>query len=70
MQNSIPYTPQQNGVAERKNRYLMEMARCMLIEANMEKTFWGEAVVTNCELYSKYGTVTNNQRNSFRKMEW
>lgn len=42
---TAPYTPQQNGVAERKNRTLIEMARCMLIESGMAKTFWGEAVI-------------------------
>ena len=30
MQHSIPYTPQQNGVAERKNRSLKEMETCMM----------------------------------------
>ena len=30
MQHSIPYTPQQNGVAERKNRSLKEMSTCMM----------------------------------------
>ena len=30
MQHSIPYTPQQNGVAKRKNRSLKEMATCMM----------------------------------------
>lgn len=38
--------PQQNGTAERKNRTLMEMARCMLIDAALPDTFWGEAVAT------------------------
>lgn len=42
---TAPYTPQQNGAAERKNRTLIEMARCMLLEAGMAKTFWGEAVI-------------------------
>lgn len=42
---TAPSTPQQNGVAERKNRTLIEMARCMLIGSGMAKTFWGEAVV-------------------------
>lgn len=42
---TAPSTPQQNGVAERKNRTLIEMARCMLIESGMAKTFWGEAVI-------------------------
>lgn len=43
-QRTAPYTPQQNGVAERKNRTLIEMARCMLLESGLDKKFWGEAV--------------------------
>lgn len=43
-QCTAPYTPQQNGVAERKNRTLIEMARCMLLDSQCEKKFWGEAV--------------------------
>lgn len=46
MQLTAPYSPQQNGVAERKNRYIMEMARTMLIDAKMAKEFWDEAVHT------------------------
>lgn len=46
MEYTAAYSPQQNGVAERKNRSLMEMARCMLIEADMENKFWAEAVST------------------------
>jgi len=39
-QLTTPYTPQQNGVSERRNRYVMEMARCMLHEKVMPKHFW------------------------------
>lgn len=45
-QLTAPYSPQQNGVAERKNRYLVEMARCMLIDSGLDHRFWGEAIVT------------------------
>lgn len=45
-QMSTPYTPQQNGMAERMNRTLMERARCMLINAKLQKQYWGEAVAT------------------------
>ena len=38
------YTPQQNGVAERMNRTIMERVRCMLSEANLPYIFWIEAV--------------------------
>lgn len=37
------YTPQQNGVAERANRTLIERARCMMFDANLDKKFWAEA---------------------------
>jgi len=43
---SSPRTPEQNGVAERKNRTLVEMARTMLLESNLPKSFWAEAVNT------------------------
>lgn len=45
-ETSNPYTPQQNGLAERMNRTLMERARCMLLNANLQKCYWGEAVTT------------------------
>lgn len=41
---STAHTPQQNGVAERKNRTLVESARCMLTQANLPHTFWAEAI--------------------------
>ncbi|KAL2250110.1 UNVERIFIED_CONTAM: Retrovirus-related Pol polyprotein from transposon TNT 1-94 [Sesamum indicum] len=40
------YTPQQNGVAERMNRTLLEKVRCLLISSGLHKSFWGEAVLT------------------------
>ena len=40
------YSPQQNGVAERKNRSLLEMVRCMLLDAHLDKKYWAEAVNT------------------------
>lgn len=43
---SAPYTPHQNGIAERKNRTLVEKARAMLIDAKAPMHLWGEAVNT------------------------
>ncbi|MCO5609080.1 hypothetical protein L7F22_063302 [Adiantum nelumboides] len=43
-QCTMPYTPQQNGVAKRKNRSLMEMARCMLKAKSLPHKLWMEAV--------------------------
>jgi transposase InsO family protein len=45
---SSPYMPQQNGVVERKNRTLLDMARTMLDEYKTSDQFWAEAVNTAC----------------------
>jgi hypothetical protein len=45
---SAPYTPQQNGVVERKNRTLIDMGRTMLGEFKTPERFWSEAVNTAC----------------------
>ncbi|WJZ90882.1 hypothetical protein VitviT2T_009997 [Vitis vinifera] len=50
---SAPRTPQQNGVVERKNRTLQEMARTMLNENNLPKYFWAEAVNTSCYVLNR-----------------
>jgi hypothetical protein len=45
---SSPYTPQQNGVVEMKNRTLLDMARTMLNEYKTQDQFWAEAINTAC----------------------
>jgi hypothetical protein len=45
---SSPYTPQQNGVVERKNRTLIDMARTILDEYKTPDRFWAEAINTAC----------------------
>ena len=45
-QLTAPHTPQQNGVAERKNRIIQEMARTMLTEEKVSERFWAFAVHT------------------------
>lgn len=45
-QKTNPYTPEQNGLSERSNRTIVERARCMLFEAELEKKFWAEAANT------------------------
>ncbi|XP_073036620.1 uncharacterized protein [Primulina eburnea] len=50
---SAPKTPQQNGIAERKNRTLQEMARVMLTSKNLAKRFWAEALNTACHISNR-----------------
>jgi hypothetical protein len=52
-QKTIPYTPQQNGVAERMNRKLMEKTRSMLSGAGLGQEIWVEAVGTTCYLVNR-----------------
>ena len=49
MQHSIPYTPQQNGVAERKNISLKEMETCMMQAKTLPPKYWAEYI--NCAAY-------------------
>jgi transposase InsO family protein len=50
---SAPYTPQQNGVVERKNRMLIDMARTMLGEFKTPERFWSKAVNTACHAINR-----------------
>lgn len=52
-QLSCPYSPQQNGVAERFNRTILDLTRAMLIDANTPKSFWAEAVNTACYIRNR-----------------
>jgi len=50
---SCSYSPQQNGVAERKNMHITEIARAMLNEKNLPNYFWVEAVVTTIYIMNR-----------------
>ncbi|KAA3473753.1 Retrovirus-related Pol polyprotein from transposon TNT 1-94 [Gossypium australe] len=59
------YTPQQNGVSERKNRTLMDMARCLMFERNLPKSFWAEAVNTVVYLQNRLPTKALLEKTPF-----
>ncbi|GJY91446.1 putative ribonuclease H-like domain-containing protein [Tanacetum coccineum] len=50
---SVARTPQQNGVAERRNRTLIEAVRTMLVDSKLPTTFWAEAVNTACYVLNR-----------------
>ena len=50
LEKTVPKTPQQNGVAERMNRTITERVKCMLSQAKLPKSFWGEAMRTAVDL--------------------
>nr|GFB28835.1 ribonuclease H-like domain-containing protein [Tanacetum cinerariifolium] len=55
-QTTCPHTPEQNGVAERKNRLLLEMTRSLIIESHVPKSFWPEALATATYLINRLPT--------------
>lgn len=50
---TVPYTPEQNGVAERMNRTLVEKARAMMLDSGISKRFWGQAIQTAAYLVNR-----------------
>jgi transposase InsO family protein len=50
---TIPRTPQQNGVVERQNRTVQQMARSMMNEKNIGQTYWVEAIHTTFHVLNK-----------------
>lgn len=61
-QTSIPYTPQQNGLAERTIRTITEKARCMLQDAGLNKRYWAEALHTAAYIKNRMtSTILENK---------
>ncbi|GJU61922.1 zinc finger, CCHC-type containing protein [Tanacetum coccineum] len=58
-ETTAPYTPQQNGVAERKNRAIKEMVNSMLSYSGLSEEFWGEAMLTDCYLLNRVPNKRN-----------
>jgi hypothetical protein len=62
------YTPQQNGVVERKNITIMNMARSMLKEKQLSNDFWGEAI--SCSIYVLNRSPTKSVKKKFPQEAW
>ncbi|KAJ9542054.1 hypothetical protein OSB04_028560 [Centaurea solstitialis] len=68
-QYSAPRTPQQNGVAERRNRTLIEAARTMLADSKLPITFWAEAVNTACYVENRVLIVKSKGKTPYELFE-
>nr|GEU39528.1 hypothetical protein [Tanacetum cinerariifolium] len=62
---SVAKTPQQNRVAERRNRILIEVARTMLAESKLPTTFWVEAVNTACYVLNRALMTNPHNKTSY-----
>ncbi|GJZ44961.1 ribonuclease H-like domain-containing protein [Tanacetum coccineum] len=58
-------TPQQNGVAERKNRTLIKASRTMLADSLLPTTFWAEAVSTACYVLNRVRVTKPQNKTSY-----
>ncbi|GKD01224.1 retrovirus-related pol polyprotein from transposon TNT 1-94 [Tanacetum coccineum] len=64
---TVKHTPQQNGVAERMNRTLLEKVRCMLSNAGLGKEFWAEVVTYACHLINRLPSTAIDGKTPFEK---
>ncbi|GJZ88063.1 ribonuclease H-like domain-containing protein [Tanacetum coccineum] len=62
---SVARTPQQNRVAERKNRTLIEAARTMLADLKLPTTFWAEAVNTACYVQNRVLVIKPHNKDPY-----
>ena len=47
---TIPYIPEQNGMAERMNHMLVKMTRCMMKDSDLAKSYWCDALMTAADI--------------------
>jgi hypothetical protein len=62
-----PYSPESNGIAERKNRTLSNLVNAMLDTARLSKAWWGEAVLTACHVLNRV-PMKNKEKTPYE--EW
>ena len=59
-----PYSPQSNGIEERKNRTLMDMVNSMSISSGLPENLWGEAILSACFILNRI-TVKENEKTPY-----
>lgn len=64
---SVVRTPQQNGVAERINRTLIDMARCLLLQSRLSHMFWADAIATACHIRNRSPSSSLKGRSPYHR---
>ena len=65
---TVPYNPEQNGMAERMNRTLVEMTRCMLKDSGLHKSYWCEAMMTAAYIRNVLSNSSNKSSSPFKRV--
>lgn len=61
-QRTCPYTPQQNGIVERKHKYLLETARALLFQSKLPTRYWGECIICATYIINRLPSSSLNNR--------
>ncbi|KAG9454283.1 hypothetical protein H6P81_007187 [Aristolochia fimbriata] len=67
-QLSCPYTPQQNGVAERKHRHILDTTRALLLSSLVPCVFWGESILTSVYIINRLPSPVLNNSTPFSSL--
>jgi len=67
-QRSCPYTPQQNGVAERKHRHLLEITRAIRLQAHIPIRYWGHCVLAAAYLINRLPSRVLNFASPYERL--
>jgi hypothetical protein len=67
-ERTLPFSPQPNGIAERKNRTLTYLVNAMLSIAGLSKAWWGEVILTSCHVLNRVPTK-NKEITPFEECE-
>ena len=62
---TVPHNPEQNGTSERKNRTLLEMAWCILMQSGLPPGFWAEAISTANYIRNRCPTKSLNGKTPY-----
>jgi hypothetical protein len=65
---SCVYTPEQNGISERSNRILLDLARSSLIDAELPKYLWAECINTCCKILNMITICEGTNKSAYETM--